>query len=306
MKAILLRIVAAFAVGLPVASDAADKLKVVATTTMLADLVRQVGGDRVEVDGLMGPGVDPHLYKATASDVAKLQQAKVIFYNGLMLEGQMADLFARLAKGGRAAVAAADAIPPARLLKPDDDPNHPDPHIWGDAELWALCVASVEKGLSEADPKGAPGFAERGAAYRAELAKLHEWARRRAATLPSERRILITSHDAFNYLGRAYGFQVVGVQGISTVTEAGLADIVKVIDFIKAKQVKAVFVESSVSRAAIERISRDSGAKVGGELYSDAIGAPGEMETVAGETYDKGTVVGMLKHNINTIVEALK
>jgi manganese/zinc/iron transport system substrate-binding protein len=285
---------------------AAPKMNVVATTSMLTDLVRQVGGDRVEVHGLMGPGVDPHLYKASAADVASLQRAKLIIYNGLMLEGQMGELLGRVAKGGRRVVAAADGIPAARLLRPDNGGEHPDPHVWGDAELWSLCIAPVEKALSELDPAGAADYAARAAAHRAELLKLHAWAKDRAQTLPEQKRILITSHDAFNYLGRAYGFQVLGVQGISTVTEAGLGDIVKLTDFIKQKGIKAVFVESSVPRAAIDRISKDSGAKVGGELYSDAVGTAGKMQTVAGETYDESTVIGMLKHNINTVVEALK
>jgi manganese/zinc/iron transport system substrate-binding protein len=297
-----------FAAGLvsALSAQAAPKLTVVTTTSMLTDLVRSIGGDRVEVQGLMGPGVDPHLYKATARDVAHLQRAKLVVYNGLMLEGQMSELLGRVAKGGRPVVAVGDSIPADRLLRPDDGSNHPDPHIWGDAELWSLCIEPVTKALTEADPAGAKDYAARAESHRAELLKLHAWAKERAQTLPTNQRILITSHDAFNYLGRAYGFQVVGVQGISTVSEAGLADIVKVTDFIKQKSVKAVFVESSVPRAAIDRISKDSGAKVGGELFSDAVGTPGKLHTVNGESYDEGTVVGMLKHNINTVVEALK
>jgi manganese/zinc/iron transport system substrate-binding protein len=281
-------------------------LHVVTTTTMVTDLVERVGGARVAVEGLMGAGVDPHLYKPTASDVSRLQRAQVIFYNGLHLEGRMAELFERLGKAGKKVHAVTSGIPEEWLLKPAQFEGNHDPHVWGDASLWALCVDAVVKALSAADPAGAAGFQERGAGYKTELAKLHEWALRRADELPPERRILITSHDAFNYLGRAYGFHVVGVQGISTVTEAGLADIAKVVDFIKEKQVKAIFVESSVPRAAIERISRDSGATIGAELFSDAMGAKGALKTVNGETYDEGTYIGMLKHNINAAVEALK
>ena len=287
-------------------SAAAPKPNVVTTTSMLADLVRNVGGDRVDVQSLMGPGVDPHLYKPTAADVARLQRAKLVIYNGLMLEGQMGDLLARLAKAGRKVVAVGEAIPSDRLIKPDDGSNHPDPHIWGDAELWSLCADRVAAALGDLDPAGAADYTARAASHRAELAKFHNWAKERAQLVPENRRILITSHDAFNYFGRAYGFRVVGVQGISTVSEAGLADIVKIVDFIKEKGLKAVFVESSDPRAAIDRVSRDSGAKVGGELFSDALGNPGKMHTVAGETYDEGTVIGMLKHNLNTVVEALK
>lgn len=288
------------------AAAQAAPIPVATTTTMVTDLVQQIGGDRVQVTGLMGPGVDPHLYKPASSDVTKLQRARLTFYSGLHLEGQMADLFSRLAKSGKKVFAVTSAIPESELLKPAEFEGNFDPHVWGDAALWSRCIEVVVSALSEADPAGKAEFSQRGEAYRAQLAELHEWAKKRAAEVAPERRILITSHDAFNYLGRAYGFQVVGVQGISTVTEAGLADIAKTVDFIKQKGVKAIFVETSVSRAAIERISKDSAAKVGGELFSDAMGTPGTKVTVAGETYDEGTYVGMLKHNINTAVEALK
>ena len=301
--AICLLAVLAFA-ALPAAAQ--QKLNVTATTGMVADLVRQVGGDRVQVEALMGAGVDPHLYKATASDVARLQRARLVFYSGLMLEGQMAELFDRLAQRGRKVFAITAGIPADKLLKPGDAGGHPDPHVWGDAEMWSLCAATVAKALTEADPGGGAEYAKRAEAHRAELLKLHAWAKERVQVISAAQRTLITSHDAFNYLGRAYGLEVIGVQGISTVTEAGLADIAKVTDFIRKKNVKAVFVESSVPKAAIERISKDSGAKIGGELFSDALGTAGKMHTVAGETYDEGTVVGMLKQNINTIVEALK
>ncbi len=285
---------------------AAAPPRIVTTTSMVSDLAQNVGGGRVAVHGLMGPGVDPHLYKPTASDVTSLQRTQVILYNGLHLEGRMGELFERLGKGGKKVYAVTAGIPEAKLLRPQEFEGNFDPHVWGDASLWTLCADPVVKALTEVDPGGKAEYENRAEAYKAELAKLHAWALKRVQELPAEKRILITSHDAFNYFGRAYGFQVVGVQGISTVTEAGLADIAKVVDFIKAKKVKAIFVESSVPRAAIERISRDSGARIGGELYSDAMGAPGTMATANGETYDEGTYIGMLKHNINTTVEALK
>ncbi len=304
LRAFLCTLVAFAASFVPL--HAAGKPKVVATTSMLADLVRAVAGDRLEVRGLMGPGVDPHLYKPTAADVATLQQAQLIIYNGLMLEGQMGELLGRLSKG-RSVVAVGDSLPADRLLPPDGAAaHHPDPHIWGDAELWSKCVAPVANALSALDPAAAAEYKLRGQSHTEELLKLHAWAKQRAQEVPEGKRILVTSHDAFNYLGRAYGFQVIGVQGISTVAEAGLADIVKVTDYIKQKGIKAIFVESSVPRATIDRISRDSGAKIGGELFSDATGTPGKTQTANGETYDEGTVVGMLKHNINTVVEALK
>jgi len=284
-------------------SRAADKkIRVTATVTMVADLVRSVGGDRVQVEALMGPGVDPHLYKAAASDVSKLQQADVIFYSGLLLEGKMQDIFNKFARSKRFVYPVTESIPTDRLLEPPEFAGHYDPHVWFDVPLWKLCVDTVVKGLSEADPAGKDYYEKRAAETRARMDELHQWALKKAAELPAERRILVTSHDAYNYFGRAYGFQVVGLQGISTVTEAGLADMAKLSDFIREKRIKAVFVESSVPHHTIERISKDTGVKIGGELFSDAMGTPGQIEN----GYDLGTYEGMIKHNLNTIVEALK
>jgi manganese/zinc/iron transport system substrate-binding protein len=284
------------------ATAAEKKIKVTATITIVADFARNVGGDRVEVETLMGPGVDPHLYKAAASDVTKLQQADVIFYSGLLLEGKMQDIFGKLARSKRFVYAVTESIPPERLLEPPQFAGHYDPHVWFDVPLWKICVDVVAKGLSEVDPPGKDGYEKRAAATRARLDELHAWALKKAAELPAERRILVTSHDAYNYFGRAYGFQVVGLQGISTVSEAGLADVAKLTDFIKQKKIKAVFVESSVPHDTIERISKDAGVKIGGELFSDAMGTPGQIEN----GYDLGTYEGMIKHNLTTIVEALK
>jgi manganese/zinc/iron transport system substrate-binding protein len=283
--------------------EAADKkIQVVCTVGMVADIARNVGGDLVEVRALMGPGVDPHLYKATASDITTLQNADVIFYSGLLLEGKMADLFSKLARKKRFVYPVAESIPEDRLLEPAEFQGHYDPHVWFDVQLWARCTETVQNGLSEFAPPHKESFQKNAEAYRKKLAQLHEWALAKANELPKEKRILVTSHDAFNYFGRAYGFQVVGLQGVSTVTEAGSADMAKLVDFIKKNKLRAVFVESSVSHATIERIAKDAGVKIGGELFSDAMGAPGEIEN----GYDKGTYEGMIKHNLNTIVEALK
>jgi manganese/zinc/iron transport system substrate-binding protein len=269
---------------------------------MVADLARSVGGDRVEVEALMGPGVDPHLYKAAASDVTKLQQADVIFYSGLLLEGKMQDIFGKLARSKRFVYAVTETIPLERLLEPPEFAGHYDPHVWFDVPLWKLCIDTVAKGLNEFDPAGKDGYEKRAAATRVRLDELHAWALKKAGELPADRRILVTSHDAYNYFGRAYGFQVVGLQGISTVSEAGLADVAKLTDFIRQKKIKAIFVESSVPHDTIERISKDAGVKIGGELFSDAMGTPGQIEN----GYDLGTYEGMIKHNLTTIVEALK
>jgi len=290
------------AVLVPACPAAEQKIKVAATVSMVTDLVKQVGGDRVEASGLMGAGVDPHLYKATAADVVKLQQADVIFYNGLVLEGKMQDVFAKLARTKKFVYPLSESIPVEKLLEPPEFEGHYDPHVWFDVTMWSLCVETIVKGLAEFSPRDRAYFEKRGQEVRSKLASLHEWALKKAGELPREKRILVTSHDAYNYFGRAYGFQVVGLQGVSTVTEAGLKDMAKLVDFIKKNKVKAVFVESSVSPAAIKRISQDAKVRIGGELFSDAMGTPGQMEN----GYDLGTYEGMIKHNLTTIVEALK
>ena len=284
----------------------AAKLNVVTTTTMVTDMVREIGGDRVNVVGLMGPGVDPHLYKPASGDVVKLQRAKIIFYSGLMLEGRMTDLFFRMARAGKLVYAVTESIPEKDRLEPPEFAGHWDPHVWGDPLLWSNCIITVVDGLSKADPAGAAGYAKRGRAVDASYKAIKAWGLKRIAEVTMEQRILVTSHDAFNYFGQSFGFQVVAVQGLSTVTEAGLADIAKMVDFIKSKKLKAIFVESSVNPAAIERVSKAAGVKIGGELFSDACGAVGEIHEAHGEKYDVGTFIGMLKHNINTVVDALK
>ncbi len=287
---------------LPVFAAAAPVIKVTTTTSMVTDLVKSVGGERVEVSGLMGAGVDPHLYKASASDITKLQRAEVIFYSGLLLEGKLQDVFAKMARVKKHVYPVTESIPEKELLEPESFGGHYDPHVWFDVTLWAKSVETVVKGLGEFDPAGRAYFEKRGAALQASMKELHQWALKKAAELPVQKRVLITSHDAFNYFGRAYGFKVVGLQGISTVEEASLASMTKLVDFVKQQKVKALFVESSVSPAAIKRISQDAGVKVGGELFSDAMGTPGQIEN----GYDLGTYEGMIKHNLNTIVEALK
>ena len=284
----------------------AAKMNVVTTTTMVTDMVKEIGGDRVKVVGLMGPGVDPHLYKPASGDVVKLQRAKIIFYSGLMLEGRMTDLFFRMARAGKLVYAVTESIPEKDRLEPPEFAGHWDPHVWGDPILWSKCIVTVVDGLSKADPAGAAGYAKRGQAVVASYKAMRAWALKRIAAVPGEQRILVTSHDAFNYFGQSFGFQVVAVQGLSTVTEAGLADIVKTVDFIKQKKIKAIFVESSVNPAAIKRVSKDSDVKIGGELFSDACGRVGDMHEAHGEKYDVGTYIGMLKHNVNTVVDALK
>jgi manganese/zinc/iron transport system substrate-binding protein len=280
----------------------AEQIDAVATTTMVADLVKNIGGERVKVRALMGPGVDPHLYKATASDMVSLQQADVIFYNGLLLEGKMQDLFAKMARSKKFVYPVTESVPQTSLLEPPEFQGHYDPHVWFDPTLWQQTIDTVLRGLSELDAAGKDYYQQQADKTRTRWTEFHQWALKKTAELPKEKRVLVTSHDAYNYFGRAYDFRVVGLQGISTVTEAGLADMAKLVDFIRRNNVKAIFVESSVPHNAIERISKDAGVKIGGELFSDAMGTPGQMEG----DYDVGTYEGMIKHNINTIVEALK
>ena len=278
--------------------DADARIFVVTTTTMITDMVKQIAGDKVQLTGLMGPGVDPHLYEPIPSDGIALSEADLIFYNGLFLEGQMTSNLK--SQGG---------IDFGSTLSEDQikgQKSHPDPHIWGNAEIWANCVPLVVKELSEVDPPNSSHYKERGDQLIKELRDLHQWSRSRVDSLPEDSRILITSHDAFEYFGEAYGFEVVALQGISTVTEAGIAERVKLVDFIKKNRIKSIFVESSVSPEAIKSIAEDSGATIGGELFSDAMGEPGDIEKSNDEEYDLGTYQGMLKHNINIIVEALK
>jgi manganese/zinc/iron transport system substrate-binding protein len=283
-------------VGLPAA-----ELKVVATTGMVADLVRQTGGERVEVRQLMGPGVDPHLYKPTAADASRLAKADAIFYNGLNLEGRLGDLFTRLARKGVKVYAVSESVPEGRLLSPEDSEGFHDPHIWLDASLWADAVPAVVTGLSEADPDGAPIYRANGEKLAAGLRSLDAWCREQAAKVPEKQRILVTSHDAFNYFGRAYGFRVIALQGISTVSETSLSDMAGLVDFLREQKVPAIFVETSVNPAGLQRVAQDAGVRIGGELFSDALGEPGQME----DGYDVGTYDGMMRYNLATIAAGL-
>ncbi|MFL3657018.1 MAG: metal ABC transporter solute-binding protein, Zn/Mn family [Opitutales bacterium] len=288
-------------------SYGAEMLRIVATTTMVADLAQSVAGDRAKVSGLMGPGVDPHLYKATAPDINTLQSADLIFYNGLHLEGRLADILVKLGRRDKPVYAVTESIPEGKLLEPDEFQGHYDPHVWFDPRLWAHCIETVVNALAEVDPDHANEYRERGAAVEQAYQDHYQWGVDYLAKLPAKQRILITSHDAYNYFGRAFDFRVIGVQGISTQSEAGLADMVQIIKFIKENNIKAIFVESSVSPAAIQRISEGSGCAIGGELFSDAMGLPGHIETTSdGSSFDVGTYEGMVKANISTIADALQ
>ncbi|WP_457652146.1 metal ABC transporter solute-binding protein, Zn/Mn family [Rhodocaloribacter sp.] len=277
-------------------------IHVVATTSMIADLVRNVGGERVSVEGLMGPGVDPHLYKASAGDVSRMAGADLIFYNGLHLEGKMTEIFEQMARRGIPTFAVADGIDPAQYRESALFQGNYDPHVWFDVSLWTDAARYVADVLAERDPAHAGAYAANAEAYLAELEALDAYVRAKASELPEERRVLITSHDAFGYFGRAYGFEVKGLQGISTATEAGAADVQALAELVATRRIPAMFVESSVSPRGIEAVraavrARGFEVKIGGTLYGDALGDPGTPE---------GAYLGMVRYNIDTIVNALR
>ena len=285
--------------GQPDAS-AGGKLRVVTTIGMVTDIVKNVGGERVEVTGLMGPGVDPHLYKASAGDVQRLTSAQLIFYNGLHLESKMGDILAKMS-GDTKTVAVTDAVDRSLLLRPPEFEGQYDPHLWFDVPLWMEAVGSVRDTLSEVDSDNTLMYYTNAERYLARLAELHEYVKAQAERVPSEQRVLVTAHDAFNYFGKAYGFEVRGLQGISTATEAGIADVQELATFIAERRIPAIFVESSVSTRSLEAVkaavkSKGFDVKIGGELFSDAMGSEGTPE---------GTYIGMVRHNIDTIVTAL-
>lgn len=274
---------------------------IVTTCGMVTDIVREVAGDKAKVTGLMGEGVDPHLYKPTRDDVAKLLQADVVFYSGLMLEGRMTDTFLKVARKGTPVFAVTELLDEKFLLEPPEFAGHTDPHVWMDVKGWMDAVKVVARSLGEVDADNAAYYTQNAERYVAQLAKLNDYAKQALASIPKERRVLITAHDAFNYFGRAYDIDVRGIQGISTESEAGVADINKLVDFIVARKIPAIFVESSVSDKNIKALvegskSRGHNVRIGGQLFSDAMGKPGTYE---------GTYIGMIDHNVTTITRAL-
>ena len=284
------------------AGTQSGKLVITATVGMVADTVERVGGDLVVVTPLMGPGVDPHLYKASARDLNRLRRADIVFYNGLHLEGKMVRVLGMLARSGEKAVAVGEEVDQQRLLSPSGYEGQHDPHIWFDVSIWAETIDPIVEALSEADPDNGEIYRRNGDAYREELASLHEEIKARLAEIPTAQRVLITAHDAFGYFGRAYDVEVVGLQGLSTVGEFGVKDRKRLVDLIIRRGIKAVFVESSVPKQAVAAVVDDCrqlghSISIGGELYSDAMGEKGTPE---------GTYVGMVRHNVESIVNALK
>ncbi|GAA4246809.1 metal ABC transporter solute-binding protein, Zn/Mn family [Winogradskyella damuponensis] len=278
------------------------KLNIVTTTTMITDLVQNIGGDMVNVQGLMGSGVDPHLYKASEGDVSKLVNADIIFYSGLHLEGKLVEVLEKMKSTNKTTIALSDALDKKTLIGSEYFASNYDPHVWFDINYFQQFAIKVASVLSEKDPKNALKYETNKNAYIIKLEALQDKVKQTITTLPKEKRILVTAHDAFNYFGKAYGFEVVGLQGISTATEAGVQDVQKLATFIIEKNIKAIFIESSVPKRTIEALqasvkSKGHDVKIGGTLYSDALGNAGTAE---------GTYIGMFEYNVNTIVNALK
>lgn len=276
------------------------KLKVLATTNIVGDLLKHLGTGAIEVDVLMGPGVDPHLYKASAGDINRMYSANAIFYNGLHLEGKMAEVLEKFSKKVKT-VAVTDGIDRSKLLKPAEFEGSFDPHLWFDVMLWAEVAKYVKKALVEIDPKNKDIYNKNAEVYLEKLNDLNKYVTGKVSAVAPDKRVLITAHDAFNYFGSAYGFKVKGLQGISTTLEAGAADMQELANFIVERKIPAIFVETSVPTRFIEALkeavkSRGFDVKIGGSLYSDALGAPGE---------EAATYTGMVTHNVDTIVGAL-
>jgi len=274
--------------------------KTTCTVGMISDVVRQVAADKSSVRGIIGEGVDPHLYQATRSDILALTDADIIFYGGLLLEGRMSDSFVKVAQK-RPVHAVTELLDESLLLTPPEFAGHHDPHVWMDPTLWRKCAELIAKTLGEFDPPNKDFYQKNYANLARRIDDLHAYARASIATIPKETRVLVTAHDAFNYFARAYDLEVHGIQGISTESEAGIADINRLVDLLVSRKVKAVFVESSVSdknvKALIEgAASKGHEVKIGGTLFSDAMGKP--------DTYE-GTYIGMIDHNVTTIVRAL-
>lgn len=278
----------------------AEALNIVTTVGMINDLVTRIAGDRAEVTGLIGEGVDPHSYRTTRSDVIALGRADAVFYNGLYLEAQMEELFHKLADK-KPVIALGETLPNELLFSSEDYPDKFDPHVWMSPDLWMRVVVGARDALIRLDPDGEAVFRANAETYMTELRSLSDYVRQSVQSVPEKSRVLVTAHDAFSYFGKAYAFDVLGIQGISTQSEAGLKRIEELVDLLVERNISAVFVESSVSERNIKALIEGAAVRghtvaVGGELFSDAMGAPGTYE---------GTYIGMLDHNATLISRAL-
>jgi manganese/zinc/iron transport system substrate-binding protein len=296
----MLIVMAACGGGATRPADSVD-LKVVATTNIIGDLVRTIGGTRVEVEALMGPGIDPHLYKASAGDVRRMNSAEAIFYSGLHLEGKMSEVLERMGEREVRTVAVAECVPGVELIESTGFSGLHDPHVWFDVSLWSQAAGCVAEALADLDPDHATGYQERAGAYVDELRVLDEWVRERVGALAPDQRVLVTAHDAFGYFGRAYGFEVRGLLGVSTAAEAGTSDVQELADFIVEREIPAIFVETSVPPRYVQALqeavkAQGFAVEIGGSLYSDSLGNPGTPA---------GSYSGTVRENVETIVTAL-
>jgi manganese/zinc/iron transport system substrate-binding protein len=277
-------------------------IRVVTTIGMIADLAKNIGGEMVEVTSLMGTGVDPHLYKASAGDVTLVSQADLILYNGLHLEAGMSGVLERLSdQKPNQVLAVTKNIDRLKLTAPPEFAGAYDPHVWFDVTLWTNVAETIRSALVKLMPSAEAHFQTRAKKYILQLEDLHIYVKEKATQIEASKRVLVTAHDAFGYFGQAYGFEVRGLQGISTATEAGTADVRNLAQFIADRKIPAIFVESSVPRQSIEAVqaavqARKFEVQIGGELFSDAMGNPDTKE---------GTYIGMVQHNIDTIFDGL-
>ena len=302
MKKILLFLIVTLVFNCKNETKDNGKLNVVTTTSMITDLVKNIGGNDINVQGLMGSGVDPHLYKASEGDVSKLANADIIFYNGLHLEGKLVEVFEKMGSATKTPIALADVLDKNKLIGSEYFASNYDPHVWFDIDFFKQFAKKVTTVLSEKDPTNADKYKDNEKRYLADLDKLKDDVKGVVNVLPSEKRILVTAHDAFNYFGEAFQFKVVGLQGLSTATEAGVQDVQKLAAFIIENKIKSIFIESSVPKRTIEALqeavkSKSHDVTIGGTLYSDALGNAGTQE---------GTYIGMYRYNIKTIVGALQ
>lgn len=303
LTVVLAGLVTCFGTGCSPSSSSSNdgQLRVVATTNILGDLVQQLAGDRVDLATLMGPGVDPHLYKASQGDIQRMAQADWVLYNGLHLEGKMTEIFPEMNRRGIATTAAAESLPDSVLIPSTEYASAYDPHVWFDVDLWRQVAAHVGQTLARLDTAHAAAYRERTRAYVQRLDSLDRYAATEMRRVPEAQRVLITSHDAFRYLGRAYDIEVRGLQGISTTSEAGTRDVQNLADFVTERRIPALFIETSVSPRGIQAVQEAVQARgfqvtVGGTLYGDALGNP-DTPT--------GTYTGAVRHNVDTIVSGL-
>jgi len=278
-----------------------ERYSIVCTVGMITDLAERIAGERATVSGLIPSGTDPHLFLPSRTDVATLSRGDVIFYNGLLLEGRMTDVLVRAASGGKPVVAVTESLDESYLLAPPDFAGHHDPHVWMDPSAWAKAAEVVRDHLIAFDPSGRDEYTANTEKVLADIAGLNAYAEAVLATVPQNQRTIVTAHDAFNYFGRRFGFEVVGIQGISTDSEAGVRDIERLVTLIVDNNIPAVFVESTVAERNVRALVDGARAQgqdviIGGSLFSDAMGSPGTWE---------GTYIGMIDHNVTTIARAL-